>query len=266
MTARPRVVLLGASNLAMGLPALLGRLPVHLGPGPFGLLVAAGHGRSFGAWSRVLVRGLPGIVECGLWSALDGAVGRRQPGGSPTVHALVTDIGNDLAYGSRPERVAGWVESCLARLAEHGAETVVTRLPLASLERLSPWRFRLVGSVLFPGRRLERRTLLARARELDGRLGELVARYGACGVEMPRGWFRGDGIHLRRGARGEIFDHLLGCFAGASPPGQPPGPAPRLTRLRLLCQVPEHRTLLGVTQRRPQPTAVLGDGSTLSLF
>ena len=102
-----RVVLLGASNLTMGLGRVYRTLRT-LWPEPLDLLVATGHGRSYGFTSYVFSRTLPGIAACGLWHDL----AQRVP--LPTV-ALVTDIGNDIVYGSDVSAIAGWVEQCLAR-------------------------------------------------------------------------------------------------------------------------------------------------------
>ena len=48
--------------------------------------------------------------------------------------ALVTDIGNDLLYGVPVEQLLEWVEGCLDRLADVGAKTIVTQLPVDSVE------------------------------------------------------------------------------------------------------------------------------------
>ncbi|MCZ6542107.1 MAG: hypothetical protein O6768_00410, partial [Planctomycetota bacterium] len=92
LTSRPRVVLLGASNLTRGISRAVGIAQAILGT-PLEVLIAMGHGRSYGQRSRVLGRSLPGIVDCGLWDALLHGSGR------PT-YALLTDIGNDVMYGA----------------------------------------------------------------------------------------------------------------------------------------------------------------------
>src|SRR6185295_11056994 len=57
--ARARLVVIGASNASMALPRVLRTLEP-----PLELLVAAGHGRSYGSWSRYFARELPPILEC----------------------------------------------------------------------------------------------------------------------------------------------------------------------------------------------------------
>jgi hypothetical protein len=244
-----RVVLLGASNLTMGLPLVLGAARARLEPGPLEVFVAAGHGRSYGRWSRALVRGLPAIRDCGLWSALD----RR---GAPT-HALVTDVGNDIAYGATPAELAGWIEACLARLAGQGARAIVTLLPAASLARLPRWRYHVFKSVLFPGRRLPFPLFHARLAEANARLTELAGRHGAVAVEPPAEWYRADAIHLAARRRAAAWHTILGSWGGGPDPTGP---------LAYRGLAPAWRTVCGVSLRRAQPSTVLPDGTAISLF
>ena len=265
---RPRAVLLGASNLIHGLPSALAAARRALGGGPIEALAATGHGRSYGAWSRAGFRGLPGILDSGLWRALD-----RGPAGGIRTLALLTDVGNDIGYGQAPETVAAWVEECVARLAAAGARTVMSRLPLATLRRLPPWRFRVVATLLFPGRRLEFDEILRRAEELDRRLLELADRGGCRLAALEPEWYRAyDGIHLRfrwlSTAWARAFD---GCEEDepddpAAEAPAAPATLPPADRLRVLRAMPERFTLAGVPFGRAQPAARLSDGSTLSLF
>lgn len=250
-----RVVLLGASNLTLGLPTVLSLTQSLLGRGPKEILVAAGHGRSYGRWSRVFLRGLPGIIDCGLW--------RRLPA-TPDVptYALVTDIGNDLAYGASPADLAGWVDACVERLTGIGARGVVTALPLQSLARLTPWRYQLVKAVLFPGRRLSWGTLNQHLVELNERLTALASRHRACVVEPEPGWYAPDAIHIRRGQRPAAWRAILSGWEARADPG----PAWARTSVRCRGMVAEHRTVAGIALRRPQPSRVLDGGTTVSLF
>ena len=244
-----RVVLLGASNLTMGLPIVLGAARSRLGPGPLEVFVAAGHGRSYGRWSRALVRGLPAIRECGLWAALD----QR---GAPT-HALVTDIGNDIAYGATPAELAGWIEGCLARLAGQSARPIVTLLPAASLARLPRWQYHVFKTALFPGRRLPFPLFQARLAEANARLTELAARHDAVVVAPPGEWYGSDAIHLAARRRAAAWQTILGSW-GSGPDAAGP----------LACRglAPAWRTVCGVSLRRAQPSTVLPDGIQISLY
>jgi len=240
-----RAVLMGASNLKISLPLVLDRVRKKAG-GPVEALAACGHGRSWGTWSRFLfVRHLPGIAQCGLWRELKAGPPR------PTL-ALLTDVGNDLLYGARVEEIAGWVEACLDRLGQ--AETVITLLPLARLERLSGRQVRLAAALLFPGRPAPWPALLDRARELDERLRRLGHERGARLVEPAAGWYGLDPIHLRRRARREAWAQIL-------PGPEGTGPVKRVPFLGAA----ESR-LFGAPLRRPQPAVRLPDGSTVALY
>jgi hypothetical protein len=248
-----RAVLLGASNLKIGLPYLVDRLRRRAG-GPVEVLAACGHGRSYCGWSRFLfIRRLPGIADCGLWRDLEG----RPP--LPTL-ALLTDVGNDLVYGRDAAETAGRVESCLDRLAGHGAATVLTLLPLARLERLTDRQVRLAVSLLFPGRDAPWPGLLDRARDLDGRLRRMAAEREVRVSEPEAGWYGVDPIHLRRSRRRDAWERVLSLW-----PLAPESPR-RPERLRLPLFGAEEVRLLGHTFRHPQPATRSGDGTSVSLY
>ncbi len=255
-TTRPCVVLLGASNLTRGISTVVGMSRNVVGA-PCAFLIAMGLGRSYGQRSRVLGRSLPGITECGLWPVLEKA-------GGP-VHALITDIGNDVIYGVPVVTIVDWVSACIDRLQTAGATIVVTLPPMGSLETLTPWRFHLAKSLLFPGRRMSLPEALSRCRELHARLGALGDRGGVSLVEPDGRWYGLDPIHPRR-------RHLMTAWRRALAPWSTSeaGPAavtPSLARVaRLRTVTPERWWLLGREMGRPQPSGRLGDGSTLWLF
>lgn len=256
---RVRTILLGASNLKMGFPQILARLRAGAGAGgnPLEVLAALGHGRSFGTWSQLLgVRQLPGIVDCRLWDDLD-RLGRLSP--LPTL-ALVGDVGNDLLYGASVPRIAGWVETCLDRLSEHGTEIVLTLLPVASLVKVSAVRYHLVRSILFPGRRAASwDAMLDSVRELNERLRQLGLAHGARLVEPSPSWYGIDPIHVRRSLRQEAWTRILqhprlphaGSLAGE-------GRLPLFGAAEL--------RLFGTTLRNPQPVCRFKDGTTVALY
>jgi len=254
-----RVVLLGASNLKISFPRVLARLR-GAAPGPVEVLAALGHGRSYGTWSRLAwVRLLPGIVQCGLWEELERPHRRHCRHPLPTV-ALVTDVGNDLLYGAPVASIAGWVGTCLERLARQEAEIIVCLLPLSTLEKVSPLRYHLVRHILFPGRRAAPwSALLDSARELNERLRRLGHEHGARLVEPSPSWYGIDPIHVRRSMRSQawnqILDHPLlpreGQLAGG-------GRLPLFGSAEL--------RLFGVPLRNPQPVCRFKDGSTVALY
>jgi hypothetical protein len=248
-----RAVLLGASNLILALPGLIADLRQAAG-GPIEVLAACGHGRSYGRWSRfVFVRHLPGIAGCGLWSDLES----RPP--LPTV-ALVTDAGNDLGYGETPETVAAWIETCLERCAAQQATTVCTLLPLVSLEKLSSFRYYAARSILFPGRRVSRRVLLERARDLDQRLRRLAREHEARTIEPQAPWYGIDPIHVRRRWRRTVWDLIFAEWS--LPPTEPQ----RRTAVRVPLFGAAESRLFALPRRHAQPACRLADGTTVALY
>lgn len=251
-----RVVLLGASNLRAALPLVFSEARRRT-DGPVEVLAALGQGRSYGLWSRYLfLHRLPGIAGCGLWPEL----ARRPP---RRTLALLTDIGNDLAYGQPPDRIAGWIEACLDRLEEAGAQTVLTLLPLAGLEALPAWRFRLAGAIFFPGRELQREALLDRARSLQERLRRAARERGVATVELPADCYGLDPIHFRRSHRERAWRRVLEAWPELGPPCREALPRHRIPFATI--RAAESR-LFGVTIRGQQPAVQLNDESELSLF
>jgi hypothetical protein len=254
-----RVVLLGASNIALSFPQIVRRLSAGL-PGTLDIFAAFGHGRSYCTWSRVLFRRLPSIDRCGLWSELESAAARRP---AHTV-ALLTDVGNDLIYGSPCDVLARHLERCLTALAPHRPELVITRLPVASVERLSALRYHSTRAIFFPKTRVSWPTMLDRAREMDRVLGNLADRFSARLIDQPLAWYGFDPIHIRYRRRAEAWRTI---FAGW-PSYDPSQPLPRWSRriamdIRLVA--PAERVLFGRRQIRAQPT-VVSNGVTLHVY
>jgi hypothetical protein len=249
--------LLGASNLTRGLSPAIATAS-RLWGRPLDLLAAFGHGRSYGLCRGVLGHSRPGIVECGLWEAL-----ARRPAGATA--ALLTDVGNDLLYEVPPAQIAGWVESCLERLATGAARTVVTPLPLCSIARLSPAKFLFLRTILFPGCGLSHATALDRARDLDDRLRTLARAYGARIVEPKPIWYGFDPIHIRRRHLARAWRAILSPWLDREPPGDPVTSSLwRWLTLRRLA--PERCWTFGRERRQEQPAGKLADGTMLSFY
>jgi len=247
-----RVVLLGASNVTLGF-GVISRLLRSGFAGPLEILGALGHGRSYGAWSTMAVRSLPSIVECGLWRSL---AARDAP-----TFALLTDVGNDLMYGHRPETIAGWVTTCLDRLTAADAKIVVTRLPIARIERLSAVRYHAVRASFFPFHRpITWRDMLGRARELDVRVEEAAQRAGAAIRTPPLEWYGFDPIHIRWTQRTRAWTDILSPWEGFRSPE-----SRTAASLSLLGRFPEQYRLLGRSITAHQPVAASPD-TMLSLY
>ena len=244
--SRTTIVILGASNVQMGAGSLIAEA-LHAagaagnGAGEAQVLVAAGHGRSYGEWTRMFARGLPGIADCGLWRAL---ASRDGEGG----YAVLADMGNDLAYGAPPERIASWVGSCLERLHARGLRIGLSLVPVASIERLAAAFPLLLRSVLFPGRRFTLGEILSRGADLNARLRELAARFDTVCVAPPAAWYGLDTIHYRRQARAEAWRTLVGCWC-AEEGGRRDSRGP----VRIAGAKPEMRTLFGLSGESSSP-------------
>lgn len=256
--APKRLILLGASNLTIGLPTSVSIARRAWGES-LEIFAAAGHGRSFGVRSRVLARALPGILDCGLWAEL----GRRPP--APT-RAVVTDIGNDILYGAPAGLIAGWVDECLRRLRDAGADAVMTDLPLFNIRGLSSLGFTLFRTAYFPSCRLSLDQVTRRAEELVEALKTLAVLRGVRLSRLRPEWYGVDPIHIRRRRREDAWRDILlggGVAAGRAGTGQALDWASRW-RLRLAC--PRRRWILGLEQAREQPAVRLLGGATVWLY
>ena len=177
---------------------------------PIEILVAMGHGRSYGQDSVVLGRKISGIFPCALWQDLQ----NRAP--LPTT-ALITDIGNDFLYGVTPDRLLEWIEACLDRLGEAGAVASVTQLPIGSLETLGERRFMFFRRVFFSRSKLS----LADALELVRTMNEQLASVGDSRkvpiISVSPEWYGIDPIHIRRRVERMAWPAILsGCAADES--------------------------------------------------
>ncbi len=288
--ARRRVVLLGASNLTRGVSTVLATAQAYWGnapekavrgdqawagaeaetnatvptahpaarPHPLDAMLALGHGRSFGVTTNVFGRVLSSILHCGIWKALE----NRPPA---PLAALVTDIGNDLLYGSSIPTIAGWVEETLDRLLAHEARIVVTQLPVKNSLAISETRFRVFRAVMFPSCPFSLTQVRQRADDLNERVIALCASRDIPTVEQRTNWYGWDPIHIRlkhwRQAWGEILSPWI-----ASPQAPNIVPPPRRRWFYLRSLAPEERLWLGREQRRAQPAGKLADGTTISLY
>jgi hypothetical protein len=247
------VILLGASNVTLGFGVLTRLIRSGLS-GPVDLFAALGHGRSYGAWSTVVVRSLPPIASCGLWERL-----RDEPR-RPT-YALLTDVGNDLMYGYMPEQIAGWVTTCLDRLCALDAKIVVTRLPISRVERLGSLRYHATRASFFPMHQaVIWPEMLRRAREIDDRVHAAAVRCGAAVVTPPVEWYGFDPIHIRWSRRTRAWSDVLSHWPGFKLPDQTNSRA-----LPLLGRFPERMRLFGRERRTPQPV-IVRDDVTVSLY
>jgi hypothetical protein len=251
--ARPRrLIALGASNLTRGLAMLVGTARGQWGR-DVDVLAALGHGRSYGATSRVLLRSLPGILESGLWRRLE-----ELP--HAPARALITDVGNDILYGSSPSQILEWVAECVARLRRHTADITLTDLPRESIRRSSGAKFLFFRSVLFPACRLSRHETLDAIDAVVTGLERLAVAEGLRFFRLRPEWYGFDPIHIRPRLWRSAWRAILDVADGAA------GALSRGEAVRLYLRAPERRSILGFEQRRGQPGDALPGGARVWLY
>lgn len=250
-------MLLGASNLTLAFPLVVGELQSRL-RAPIEIVAALGHGRSYGTSSSVFFRELPGIDVCGLWPALD------RPD-RPETFALLTDLGNDIAYGREVEEITAWIERCLARLAAVGASTTLVRMPIGVVEEIGELRFKVAKGIIFPGRKIDLETVRTRVRALDQKVLAIARERSLTVVEQPASWYGFDPIHILRSRREQAWRTIVSALVPGGAPVPPTRPS-RADRQVLRRARPQWRRFFGREERRSQPSAELLDGTTISLY
>ena len=249
-----RVVAVGASNLTRGFHAIVATARSVWGP-DVEVLAALGHGRSYGGPSTFLVRGLPGILQSGLWRELES----HPP--APT-RALITDVGNDIMYGYPPAQILEWVDECVARLQRTTPDVVITGLPHAAVAGLPPGRFLLFRSVFFPRCRLTLDDTLRIGAEVDSGLQTIAANRGAAFFRLKKEWYGLDPIHIRPRMWNAAWQEIL-CGASQAVAGRR---AARGEAVRLYCLQPERASFLGRERRTPQRGVALRRGGRVWLY
>jgi hypothetical protein len=253
-----RLVLLGASNLTVSLRTVIELMQDRCG-GPSDVLVAAGHGRSYGRNSQVLIRGLPGIISSGLWSHLDSA--SKLP-----TSALLTDIGNDIAYGYAPGQILEWVSWCVHRLQRQAAQIVMTNVPVASIESLSETHYRLIRRIFFPFSQLSRREAVNRTRLVHRGLRDIASDYNFQLFEQEPIWFGPDAIHIRYRKRKALFRRIVERLPASS--GVRDSMVEEALRKATWSKPPQfaYRTVLGQERHCQQPSGQLTDGTAVYMY
>jgi hypothetical protein len=252
-----RVVLLGASNLVRSISTVV-ETARQIWQEPIEIMAAIGHGRSYGRDSSVFGRKISGIFPSALWKDLQD----RPP--LPTA-ALVTDVGNDLGYGVPVTELVSWVDGCLAHLQNAQATTIVTELPLARLERLREREFLFYRSLFFPKSRLTLADVRARASTLNESLVELGERRKIPVIPVSGAWYGLDPIHLKRSHWKHAWPTILSAWHDREPSSTRPHTSfARWAYLRSLA--PAEQSFLGWQRRARQPSGMLRDGTTISLY
>jgi len=199
-------VLLGASNLTIGWAAVVQSL-LEISPGPVEVFAALGMGRSYIKRSRFAARELPGIVQSGIWQALP-----TSPPVAPQI--LITDVGNDLVYGSELNEITDAITLCIERFRNlyPACRISMTTLPMDSINGLGRWRFEVFRRILFPGLRQDLAEIKTKSADLNHCLQELATQHDLTIVQPIAQWYGLDPIHIRRRDRRAAFAHIFQPF------------------------------------------------------
>jgi hypothetical protein len=249
-----RIVALGASNLTRGFQAVVSAARRRWGA-DVEIVAALGHGRSYGAESRFVLRSVPGILQSGLWRELE-----KTPD-APT-RALVTDVGNDVLYGYSASQTLAWVEECVDRLQSKAAEVVLTDLPLSSIRTLSSARFLFFRSLFVPSCRLSLAQVADTAERVTAGLAALAAARGLRFVRLRPEWYGVDPIHIRPALWRAAWQEILCGDAEAGENGD----RSVSEALRLYLMRPERQRLFGIEMHAPQTGRRLPRGASVKLF
>jgi|RhiMethySRZTD1v2_1073278.scaffolds.fasta_scaffold294059_1 hypothetical protein len=246
-----RVVALGASNLTRGLPTVVATARAAWGP-DVEILAALGHGRSYGVPTRFLIRDIPGILQSGLWTALESRPPLR-------TRALVTDVGNDILYNVPVDQTLGWVEEAIRRLRRFTDDIVLTGLPLEGVRRIPEWKFSALRRTLAPSCRLTLAQAVDAAERVHAGLVEMAAATGVTFLALDPAWYGFDPIHVRPSLWRPAWQKILGADGAGSS-------MPWTESVKLYFMPQERRSLFGRERLTPQSGARLSAGGRLWLY
>jgi hypothetical protein len=246
-----RIIALGASNLTRGLPTVVAGARAQ-GGSSVEVLGALGHGRSYGADSRFVIRRLPGILQSELWRQLSSMPPAR-------TRALVTDVGNDIAYGFSAAETLGWVAEAIDRLQRLTDDIVLTDLPLSNVRRLSQSKFLVFRSILVPECRLSLAQLVDGLERVNDGLAGIASNKGLRFVKLRSEWYGYDPIHIRPSHWSRAWQEILGAPDAVTR-------MPVTESWRLYFMRPEREWLFGRELRTPQTGVSLAGGGKLWLY
>jgi hypothetical protein len=252
-----RAILLGASNITLGLPWVVPAVEERLGA-PVEIFGAWGHGRSYGEPSSLLFRTLRGIVHARVWQVLEELPPRE-------CFAMVTDVGNDIAFGHSPDQIIGWVTTVFERLERLGARTIVTGLPIERLRDQSRWNFQFFRVLYFPQYPLRQSQILEKVEEVYARLTELVARFGFRYVHLERHWYGFDPIHIQFPRMKEAWERILRGWDDEGREAHKRWANPRRA-VELYSLRPERYDIFAEKFVTPQPCYRTRHGSSIAMY
>jgi len=196
------ILLYGASNLWLSRRAALTEIRKRFS-GPLEIGLAHGPGRSYG-----LRAGNP-LIRYEPLSEVEFSLGREQRGERL---ALITDIGNDIAYAQEPERVIAWVSDLSTRLEAQNFRVIVGGVPAQSLAKLNPLLFQTFARLYYPDGSVSKDQVTRDLKDVEMGLRELCAERGYTHTELDSEWYSYDRFHLKRKARTPYWQTLLQSY------------------------------------------------------
>jgi hypothetical protein len=172
--------------------------------------------------------------------------------------ALVTDVGNDILYGFPPGQTLAWIDDAIRRLREHTGDIVVTGLPMTSIRRVSPAKFKVFCAVLAPSCTLPLHDVVERAAAVDAGLAKLAAEHGAQFVPLDPAWYGLDPIHIRRRHWRGAWQRILGTDVTLR--------AAPIEALRLYAMRSERESWFGKERRTAQTGRAFSSGARVWLY
>ena len=248
------LVLLGASNLSLAWPRIMSALYSGLS-GQSHIYTAHGMGRSYiYPDSACGFRKLPGILCSGIWDALLITINENQS------FALITDLGNDLLYGSNAVEVAQSAEESIRRLRAWSPECriVMTRPPVESVRKLGWLRFFVARTILFPLTRLTLTATQTETLKLDQLLVDIADHLEVSLIKPDPVWYGVDPIHVRWRSQHAAFSQILAEWFDTSDNATTKQRLPATLTKRPLAEL---RWLCGLEKRTCQPAIAARDVS-----
>jgi hypothetical protein len=252
-TLPPRLVVLGASNVAMGLRKIVKIARQELN-GPVDFHFAYAHGRSYGFQSNIGWWTYPSILDCDLWTAIESDTPTRSFG-------LITDIGNDILYGAEPDQIANWVREVSHRLRDCCQHLAITQLPLESVRELDSVRFHVMKAILFPKCRMNLKEVLSRACRLNSLLNDISSDSRITSLKPKREWYGLDPIHFRHAEKERAWGNYIRNVTRHSKTQVETEKPEKLGVFRNVR--PARWQSFGRQYRADQPTICMPDGSRL---
>ena len=185
-----RILLYGASNLWLSRRAALTELRRRF-DGHLQIGLANGPGRSYG-----LNAGNPMVHYEALKNVDFGFTGTV----SGTKLALLTDIGNDIAYSQNPELICRWISTLAGQLREQDYKIIVGGIPAESLSKMNPLVFKTVAKLYYPDGTVKRKDIIEKIFELQSRISEICKTQNFEHYPLKSDWYTFDRFHLKGSA------------------------------------------------------------------